>query len=83
MSRYSSSGSKQHRITSVTPVTNYRIHWTVDYYYHGVRQRFPRGFSRDTDRAGALRFAEKWGCAMPDEDLLRSLGNCQFDGGGE
>lgn len=43
----------------------YRLHWTVDFYYAGSRQRHPRRFSRDTDEAGALRFAKRHGLALP------------------
>lgn len=48
----------------------FRLHWTVDRYYQGSRLRFPRGASRDTDFAGAMRFAIKWGLPMPQEIKL-------------
>jgi hypothetical protein len=38
----------------------WRLHWTVDFYYSGSRLRFPRGFTRDTDMAGARRFVKRW-----------------------
>lgn len=72
MSRYSSSGSTGHSIRSMKGVSpwydadDYEISWTVDYYYDGVRGRFPRRFRRDTNRAGAERFAKKWKLTMPE-----------------
>lgn len=46
---------------------HYRMSWTVDYYYQSSRLRFPRRFSRDTDYAGAVRFAKKWKLTPPTE----------------
>lgn len=66
MSRFSGGGSKGHKIQRLDS-SWYRLRWTVDYYYSGSRLRFPRGFSRDTDEAGARRFAKKWGVKMPEE----------------
>lgn len=43
----------------------YRLSWSFDMKYSGSRLRFPRTVTRDTDRAGAERFAKKWGCPMP------------------
>lgn len=45
----------------------YRLHWTYDRYYSGSRLRFPQGRSRDTDLAGAQRFAKKWDLSAPVE----------------
>lgn len=44
----------------------YRISWAYDRYYAGSRLRFPQHRSRDTDEAGARRFAKKHGLAMPE-----------------
>lgn len=44
---------------------HFRLFWTVDFHYPDSRLRHPRGFSRDTDKAGADRFARKWGVFMP------------------
>lgn len=44
---------------------HYRLSWTVDRKYVGSRLRFPTTMRRDTDEAGARRFAAKWGVAMP------------------
>jgi hypothetical protein len=44
----------------------YRLFWTVDRYYPKSRLRWPTVTSRDTDEAGAKRFAKKHGVAMPD-----------------
>jgi hypothetical protein len=41
----------------------YRLSWKYD-VKHG-RIRYPRIMSRDTDRAGAERFAKKWGLRVP------------------
>jgi hypothetical protein len=60
MGRYRSSGSYGHRIQRLGG-NFYRLFWTVDRYYSGSRLRFPRTGSRDTDEAGAHRFAKKWG----------------------
>lgn len=46
---------------------HYRLHWTVDRYYEGSRLRYPTSFSRDTDEAGARRFAQKWDCQFTKE----------------
>ena len=45
----------------------YRLTWTVDHKYPSSRSRFPRIHTRDTDEAGARRFAKKWGISMPLE----------------
>ena len=66
MSRFSSSGSYGHAIQHIGP-DHYRLHWTVDRYYSGSRLRFPRGSSRDTDLAGAKRFAKRWKLPEPPE----------------
>lgn len=66
MSRHRSAGSYGHAVQRIGH-DFYRLHWTVDRYYTGSRLRFPRGCSRDTDLAGAKRFAKRWGCAEPVE----------------
>lgn len=45
----------------------YRLFWTVDHKYANSRLRFPRAMNRDTDAAGAKRFAKKWGIDLPAE----------------
>jgi len=67
MSRHRSAGSKEHHIRLLGG-DDYRLLWTVDHYYTGVRQRFPRSCYRDTDRKGAARFAKKWHVPMPMTD---------------
>jgi hypothetical protein len=64
MSRFNSSGSKGHRIVRLS-ADLFRIYWSVDRYYPGSRLRHPTGYSRDTDLAGAKRFAKKWSVPMP------------------
>lgn len=59
MSRYSRQTSYGHRIQHLGH-GDYRLSWTVDRYYDGVRGRFPRRGTRDTDEAGAKRFAKRW-----------------------
>jgi hypothetical protein len=68
MSRFRSSGSYTHRLKRMGRDW-FRLYWTVDHYYPGDRLRYPRGHRRDTDFAGARRFAKKWGLPEPtDED---------------
>lgn len=64
MSRYRSSGSYGHWLRRMGEDW-YRIGWVVDFYYPDSRLRFPRGFHRDTDLAGAQRFAKKWKLPEP------------------
>lgn len=59
VSRYRSHGSTRHRI-HYRGDGDYLLSWVVDYYYEGTRGRFPRGFTRTTDRRGAERFAKRW-----------------------
>ena len=65
MSRHSSAGSYGHVIIAVYRLEEFELRFTVDYYYE-QRGRFPRTFHRFTDRAGAERFAKRWGVAMPE-----------------
>jgi hypothetical protein len=64
--RYSPNLSRSHKIQRLCRDC-YRLSWTVDRYYSGSRLRFPTRYTRDTDEAGARRFAKKWGAAMPPE----------------
>lgn len=60
--------SYAHRIRKIGN-DHYRLSWTVDFKYPNSRLRHPRGFSRDTDAAGAKRFAKKWKLAFePTKD---------------
>ena len=43
----------------------YRLRWCIDYKYPRSRLRHPRWFQRDTDLAGAKRFAKKWKLPPP------------------
>jgi hypothetical protein len=43
---------------------HYRLSWSFDVKIAGSRLRWPRTFTRDTDAAGAERFAEKWQVAI-------------------
>lgn len=65
MSRCRSAGSYGHGFQKLAD-DHYRLHWTVDRYYSGVRGRFPRVSRRDTDLAGARRFAKRWGLELPE-----------------
>lgn len=67
MSRHRSSGSYNHGIQRIGRDW-FRLGWTVDRYYPDSRLRFPRGACRDTDYAGAVRFAKRWGLAAPDQE---------------
>lgn len=64
MTRHRSSGSYGHTFVLMGPDW-YRLYWTVDFHYPSSRLRFPRVFSRDTDTAGATRFAKKWNRPQP------------------
>ena len=64
MGRYSPGVSYGHRIQRFGQ-DEYRLSWVVDFYHAGNRQRHPRQFRRDTDEAGARRFAAKWDCEFP------------------
>lgn len=66
MSYFSKTKSYDHRIQALGG-GGYTISWTVDTKYEGSRLRYPTGHQRHTDRAGAERFAKKWGLKMPVE----------------
>lgn len=66
MSRHFSGGSYAHAIRRFGP-DHFRVSWTVDRYVSGSRLRFPTTYSRDTDHAGAARFARKWDLPEPAE----------------
>ena len=57
MSRFNSSGAYNFCCRALSD-GDYRISWTVDYYYDGYRLRYPRRFSRITDNKGASRFCK-------------------------
>ena len=78
MGRYSPGYSYQHRIQRLGR-DDFRLSWLVDRYYSGSRLRFPTRTTRDTDRAGAERFAAKWDVAMPEEPLLAAAVRCDSD----
>lgn len=61
-------GSYEHHIRQIGP-DHYRVSWTVDRKYSWSRLRFPVGFQRDTDEAGARRFAQKW--KLSEEGAIR------------
>lgn len=66
MGRYSANPSYSHRIQRLNR-HDFILSWTCDRYYKSSRLRWPRRNCRDTDRAGAERFAKKWGIPMPPE----------------
>ncbi len=45
----------------------YRVSWLTDTKHGKIRHPHRRG--RDSDRAGAERFAKKWGCALPEKPV--------------
>jgi hypothetical protein len=63
MGRYSPSKSSNHHVRRFS-WDHYRLSWTVDRYFAGSRLRHPTVYTRDTDEAGARRFAKKHG--LPD-----------------
>lgn len=66
MGRYSSNESYSQSIQRLCHDC-YRLSWTVDRYYAGSRLRFPTAYTRDTDHAGAVRFAKKWDLEPPED----------------
>lgn len=64
MSRYRPASAYNHFIRQWGN-DDYQIGWTVDYYYPTSRLRHPRSFRRNTDLAGAKRFAKRWKLAEP------------------
>jgi len=73
MSRHRSASSYSHAIRLIAP-DHYRLFWTVDHHYASSRLRHPRGHSRDTDLAGAKRFAKRWGVEVPSTRIEREAG---------
>jgi hypothetical protein len=65
MGRFSKSHAHGFSLKRMGP-DHWRMFWTVDFYYPTSRLRHPRGFSRDTNDAGALRFAKMHGLAAPN-----------------
>jgi hypothetical protein len=74
MSRHRRGSSYDHSVRAASYPGEYSIHWMVDYYYAGSRQRFPRAFKRLTDRAGAERFCHRWGILMVAWEKAAVLG---------
>lgn len=68
MGRFYGGGSYGHSIRRIAD-GHYRLSWTVDRYYQNSRMRHPRTATRDTDTAGAERFAKRWDIAMPNVEL--------------
>lgn len=68
MGRHSSNPGYGFRIQYLE-LDGYRLSWTQDRYYTGSRLRWPRTFTRDTDLAGARRFAKKHNVPLPPEAL--------------
>ena len=73
MSRHRSAGCYGQHIRHISG-DDYRISWVVDFHYATSRLRHPRTFSRLTDRAGAERFAKKWGLPSPTIPTVAGLG---------
>lgn len=46
-------------------IDHYRLSWSFDVKLQGSRLRWPRTMTRDTDEAGAIRFAMKWDLDPP------------------
>lgn len=68
MNRHRPGGGYGHRVRYIGWDT-YRLSWCYDKYYVTSRLRFPRHMTRDTDRAGAERFAKKWGVPIRNDPL--------------
>lgn len=67
MSRLNRGGYGHHirYLGTVTGHAYYEISWTWDRYLKGRNWRHPTTIYRDTDAAGARRFAKKWGIDPP------------------
>jgi hypothetical protein len=65
MSRHKPSQAKEFGVRRIGP-DHWRMSWVVDFYYQNSRLRHPRVFTRDTDDAGAVRFAKKHGLAATE-----------------
>ena len=63
------SGGYGHNVRRIA-FDHYRLSWTVDRKYAGSRLRFPTSFNRDTDEAGAKRFARKWDLLWPEPSAV-------------
>jgi Uri superfamily endonuclease len=63
MSRFGAGKATSPHLKRMGP-DHWRMSWTVDYYYKNSMLRWPRRFSRDTDDAGAKRFAKKHGIVL-------------------
>ena len=53
------------RVREIGP-DHYRLSWTVDFHYPTSRLRHSRGYTRDTDKKGAERFAKKHGVSIKE-----------------
>lgn len=67
MTRYRPAKAYGHRLKSMG-ADWYRMSWVIDFYYPNSRLRHPRLFTRDTDLAGAKRFAKRHSIALPTLD---------------
>lgn len=67
MSRHHTTSSQSHHIRKIG-YDHFRLSWVVDRYYPSSRLRHPTSYSRDTDAAGAKRFATRWGIKYDFED---------------
>lgn len=67
MGRHTGSTSRGygHRIQRIQR-DHYRLFWTFDRKIAGSRLRWPTTVTRDTDEAGAARFAKKWDVTLPE-----------------
>lgn len=57
-----------HRVLRIAH-DHFRLSWSFDVKLKGSRLRWPRKITRDTDYAGAVRFAKKWKLKAPDEGV--------------
>ncbi len=60
-------GAYGHGFSRIGP-DHFCLAWCIDRHYPGSRLRFPTWYRRDTDHAGAVRFAKKWGVPPPAEE---------------
>lgn len=69
MGKITSNSGYDHRARKISEQV-WEISWAFDMKYSGSRLRYPRVMTRITDKAGAERFAKKWGLTLRDDERV-------------